>query len=81
MKDKLKVVLEEQSWDDLAASEWRTLTHITDLLQPFGVVQNCAKFTNLLNGDKFTTLSCVIPAIMDMNIHLEEVCYCVGLGV
>ena len=43
VKDKLKVVLEEQSWDDLAASEWRTLTHITNLLQPL------AKFTSLLS--------------------------------
>ena len=64
VKDKLKIVLEEQGWDDLAESEWRTLTHITNLLQPF------AKFTNLLSGDEYTTLSCVIPAIMDINIHL-----------
>ena len=73
VKEKLKVVLEEQGWDDLAASEWRTLTHIANLLQPF------AKFTSLLSGDEFTTLSCVVPAVMDMNIHLQEVCYCVVL--
>ena len=73
VKDKLKAVLEEQGWDDLAANEWRTLTHVTNLLQPF------AKFTNLLSADEFTTLSCVIPAITNMNIHLEEVCDCVGL--
>ena len=72
VKDKLKIVLEEQGWDDLAASEWRTLIHITNLLQPF------AKFTNLLSGDEYTTLSCVIPAIMDINIHLEEVGHCVA---
>ena len=66
---QLKVVLDEQGWDDLAASEWRTLSNITCLLQPF------AKFTSLLSGDEYTTLSCVIPAIMDINIHLEEVCY------
>ena len=73
VKEKLKVILEEQGWDDLAASEWRTLTHIANLLQPF------AKFTSLLSGDEFTTLSCVVPAVMDMNIHLQEVCYCVVL--
>ena len=71
VKDQLKVVLDEQGWDDLAASEWRTLSNITCLLQPF------AKFTSLLSGDEYTTLSCVIPAIMDINIHLEEVCYSV----
>ena len=67
VREKLKVVLDEQGWDDLAASEWRMLKNISILLHPF------AKFTSLLSGDEFTTLSCVIPAIMDMNIHLEEV--------
>jgi len=66
VKDQLKVVL-----DDIAASEWRTLSNITCLLQPF------AKFTSLLSGYEYTTLSCVIPAIMDINIHFEEVCYSV----
>ena len=37
------------------------LQHIVNLLQPFA---------------KFTTLSFVVPTIMDLNIHLEEVCYC-----
>ena len=67
VRSHLKVVLEEQGWDDLAASEWRMLQNIVTLLQPF------AKFTSLLSGDEFTTLSCVVPAIMDLNIHLEEV--------
>ena len=67
LKEHLKAVLEQQGWDDLAASEWRKIKGVVDLLQPF------AKFTSLLSGDEFTTLSCVIPAIMDMNIHLEEV--------
>ena len=67
MREKLKVVLDEQGWDDLAASEWRMLKNISIPLHPF------AKFTSLLIRDEFTTLSCVIPAIMDMNIHLKEV--------
>ena len=67
LKEHLKTVLEQQGWDDLAASEWRKIKGVVHLLQPF------AKFTSLLSGDEFTTLSCVIPAIMDMNIHLEEV--------
>lgn len=64
VKDELKVVLDEQGWDDLAASKWRTLKNILHLF---------AKFTLLLSGDEFTTLLCVIPAIKDMNIHLHEV--------
>ena len=72
VRNHLKVVLEEQGWDDFAASEWRMLQNVVNLLQPF------AKFTSLLSGDEFTTLSCVVPAIMDLNIHLEEVCYCMN---
>ena len=67
LKEYLKAVLEQQGWDDLAASVRRKIKGVVDLLHPF------AKFTSLLSGDEFTTLSCVIPAIMDMNIHLEEV--------
>lgn len=68
VKDQLKLVLDEQGWDDLATSEWRTLINISNLLQPF------AKFTSLLGGDEYTTLSCVVPALLDINIHLQEVC-------
>ena len=32
VRDNLKVALEEQGWDDLAASEWRMLQHIVNLL-------------------------------------------------
>lgn len=63
-KKLTKVVLEQQGWDDLVASEWRVLTSIRDLLNPF------AKFTQLLSGEDFTTLSCVVPTLMELNIHL-----------
>ena len=66
VKDHLKVVLDEQGWDGLVASEWRILKSIKELLYPF------AKFTQLLSGDEFSTLSCVVPALMDLNMHLEE---------
>ena len=68
VKNHLKVVLEEQGWDDLAASEWKMLQSIVNLLQPF------ARLSSLLSGDEYTTLFCVVPAIVDLNIHLEEVC-------
>ena len=44
------------------------LQSIVNLLQPF------ARLSSLLSGDEYTTLSCVVPAIVDLNIHLEEVC-------
>ena len=67
VKDGLGVVLEEMGWDNLPTSVWRTLVSIKALLQPF------AQFTNLVSGEDFITLSSVVPAIMDLNLHLEEV--------
>ena len=67
VKPALCKVLQELEWDDLAVSEWKTLEALRDLLQPF------AKFTSLISGEDFTTISAVIPSIMDLNLHLEEV--------
>lgn len=67
LREPLTVVLRELEWDDLAASEWRILMLIWSLLQPF------AEFTTLVSGENFTTISSIIPTIMELNIHLEEV--------
>ena len=37
-----------------------------DLLRPF------AQYTSLIGGEEYTTLSAVIPAIMELELHLEE---------
>lgn len=74
VREPLTVVLRELEWDDLAASEWRSLCAIQSLLQPF------AEFTDLVRGEEFTTISSVIPTIIELNLHLEEVyhhCVCV----
>ena len=68
VRSALSTVLLELEWDNLATSEWKTLEALGDLLHPF------AQFTSLLSGEEFTTISGVIPAIMDLNLHLEEVC-------
>ena len=63
VRDPLTKVLEEAEWDNLAASEWKSLWAIKSLLQPL------AEFTSLLSGEEFTTL----PTIMDINLHLEDI--------
>ena len=68
VKTGLCQVLQELEWDNLAMSEWRILESLRELLRPF------AQFTSLISGENFTTVSAVIPAIMDLNLHLEEVC-------
>ena len=62
-------VLRKLEWDDLAASEWRSLCNIQSLLRPF------AEFTTLVSGEDYTTISTVIPTIMELNLHLENISY------
>ena len=68
VKSALCRVLQELEWDDLAVSEWKTLETLRSLLHPF------TQSTCLVSGDEYTTISAVLPAIMDLNLHLEEVC-------
>ena len=68
VKSALCRVLQDLKWDDLAVSEWKTLETLTSLLHPF------TQSTCLVSGDEYTTISAVLPAIMDLNLHLEEVC-------
>ena len=62
----LTEVLEEMEWDNLATSEWKLLENMCDLLRPF------AQYTSLIGREEYTTLSAAIPAIMELELHLEE---------
>ena len=42
------------------------LASIHDLLKPF------AQYTSLVGGEDYTTVSSVIPIVMEINLHLEE---------
>ena len=68
VRTALTQVLEELEWDNLATSEWKSLE---ELLQPF------AQYTALVSGEEYTTISTVIPVIMELQLHLEEVRWCV----
>ena len=67
VKSALTTVLLGLEWDNLAISERKTLKIQRDLLHPF------AQLTLLVSGEEFTTMSSVIPAIMDLNLHLQEI--------
>ena len=47
-------------------SEWRTLENLHLLLKPF------AQYTSLVSGKEYTTISSIIPIVMKINLHLEE---------
>ena len=68
VRPHLSYILEELVWDGLQASEWKLLESIHNLLEPF------ADHTTLCSGEEYTTISNVIPALMDLSFHLEEVC-------
>lgn len=61
----LTEVLEELEWDNLANSEWKLLESMCELLHPF------AQYTSLISGKEYTTLSAVVSAIMEIELHLE----------
>ena len=67
VRAKLSQVLQELSWNNLQNSEWKQLDHIHSLLKPF------AKYTALTSGEDYTTLSMVIPVLIEFNCHLDSV--------
>ena len=66
LKPFLADVLAELDWDNLQNSDCKTLENIRDLLEPF------AKYTQLASGEDMSTISMVIPIIMELNMHLDE---------
>ena len=73
VREKLGKVLELLEWDNLATSEWKTLENIQKLLKPF------AQYTSLIGGEDYSTISSVIPIVMELNLHLEETKKCLEL--
>ena len=43
------------------------LESLRDLLEPF------ARYTQFVSGESFTTISGVIPVVMELEYHLQEV--------
>lgn len=66
VRKALTDALQEMEWDNLATSEWRFLESILDLLHPL------AQYTFLISGE-YTTLFSVVPALMELDLHLAEI--------
>lgn len=66
IKASLSNVLEQLEWDNLPTSTWKLLENISRLLQPF------VQYTSLLSAEEYTSISSVLPVIMELNLHLEE---------
>ena len=66
LKSFLADILAELDWNNLQNSDYKTLESIRDLLEPF------AKYTQLASGEDMSTISIVIPIIMELDMHLDE---------
>ena len=67
VRPHLTEVLHELEIDNLPNSEWKVLENYRDLLEPF------MKYTALIGAEEYTTLSMVVPILMELKYHLNEV--------
>ncbi|XP_058502633.1 uncharacterized protein LOC131470676 [Solea solea] len=76
---KLCAILEKAGPKELSFTprEWNLLKELVDILKPFG------EATDLTQGEKVVTISAVVPSVLSLNHHLEnlkpQVCFLSGL--
>lgn len=63
VKRLLTKVLKTLEWDNLATSKWKALESVKKLLKPF------AQYTSLVGEENYSS---VIPIVVEVNLHLEE---------
>ena len=59
-------VCEELGWDCLSSYQWKQLESVEHLLKPF------AQYTTLTSGEDGTTISLVIPILLELQMHLDN---------
>jgi hypothetical protein len=69
LKKEVGEVANETEMDNLSNTDWKLLDNVKCLLEPF------ADYTQLLTATKATTISCVIPAVLTLKMHLEKVSF------
>ncbi len=66
LKTELSSVLEELQWDNLPISHWKQIESMVELLKPF------AQYTQLTSSEDTTSISMVIPVVLELRLHLEK---------
>ncbi len=69
LRPHVESVLGEMEWDGLQVRHWKAIENLVMLLEPF------ADYTSLSGGEDYTTISCVVPILMELELHLEKVNY------
>ena len=67
-------VVSKLEWDGPQAHHWKAIESIVLLLEPF------AEYTALCGDEDYTSISCVIPALIELELHLETMKSKYGLG-
>ena len=67
LKTAVNEVTHEIQWDNLSNPDWKTLENVQILLRLF------AEYTQLLTETRKVSLPSVVPAILSLIIHLEQV--------
>lgn len=68
IKNPFNLLVEKLGWIPLSSQYWKVIEYIKGLLQPFA--HHIATLIN--RKDNNTTISCIIPIIMELDLHLES---------
>lgn len=74
VRPHVESVISKLEWDGPQARHWKAIESIVMLLEPF------AEYTALCGGEDYTSISCVIPALIELELHLETMKSKFGLG-
>ena len=66
VKSHFAEVLDELGWDNIPNSQWKQIENIFQLLKPFD------QYATLTSAEESTTISMVIPVIVELQLHLEQ---------
>ena len=67
VRTDLETVICKLEWDGLQARHWKAIENVVVLLESF------AEYTSLCGGEEYTSISCVVPVLMELKLHLEKV--------
>lgn len=67
MRKEISDVCEELGWDTLPVTDWKLLSELKNFLKPF------ADHTYISEGEAYTTVSLVIPSILELISHLDSI--------
>lgn len=66
VKPRLENVLDLLQWDNLHLIDWKTAENARKFLKPF------VQYTSLVGGEDYATITIVVPIVMEIRLHLEE---------